>query len=301
MTITRRHSLQILLVAANSALPGCAWMRNWMGPRDPFAASAPCVLSPNATAVDVVNHLNANTAQIRGWRSEHVKIVGHGTAQTPVSVTATLVLESPRNFRLVAGSIAGEEVDFGSNAEQFWFWNRRSEEKYVFVAYHDQESASQNRRFPIPFQPEWIMETFGVIPIDASNVTARPGPVQPGQGGRPTIHLISEIESPRGGKFHKLIVVDICHGNVIEQALYDDQGQQIATASMSQFQHFKTAGPRSTSTVVLPRQYDLHWPKAGLGLTMVMSQIEINPQRISDRTWQLPTKEGYAVYDLSQR
>ncbi len=285
----------MLLLAASSPLPGCAWMRNWAGPRDPFGASAPCVLQPNATAVEVINHLNANTAQIRSWKADLVKIVGRGAAQTPFAVNADLAIESPRNFRLRAGSLGGEEVDLGSNPEQFWFWNKRSEEKYVFVGYHDQDSVNK-RRFPIPFQPEWIMETFGVIPIDASNVTAQPGPIGP--GGMRTIHLISDVDSPQGGRARKLTVVDICHGVVVEQALYDEQGQLIASARMSQFGRHGVPG--SKMSVVLPKQIDLDWPKAKLGLTLVMNHIDVNPQRIPERIWQRPEKEGYEVNDLSQ-
>lgn len=292
MTITRRQSLQMLLLAANGTLPGCAWMHTWRRPSDPFASTAPCVLQADATAVEVANHLNANTAQIRSWRAEHVKLVGHGKAQTPVAVSGTLVLEAPRNFRLVATALGMEEVDFGSNPEQFWFWNRRSEEKYVFVAYHDQESTRQNQQFPIPFQPEWIMETFGVIPIDAANVVNEPGPA-----GTRTIQLISQVDSPQGGALRKVTLVDMCHGIVTEQALYDERGQ-VATAKLSNYAYF--AVPGSKKPVFLPRRYDLHWPKAGLGLTMEMSQIEVNPQRISERIWQRPVKEGFEVYELGR-
>jgi hypothetical protein len=292
MSITRRLSLKMMLLAASGSLPGCALMRNWFGPRDPFAAGAPCVLSSNATSVEVVNHLNANTSRIGAWRADHVKIVGRGQAQMPVSVSADLAIEAPRNFRLRVNSLGGEEVDLGSNAEQFWFWNRRAEEKCIYVAYHDGESAA-SRRFPIPFQPEWIMETFGVIPIDASSVTAQPGP-----NGSRTIHLTSEVDSPLGGTISKLTVVDICHGVVIEQALYDAQGNQIASARMSQFAHHAVPGTRTS--VVLPRQIDLDWPKAGIGLTMVMNQIDVNPQRIPERIWKRPEKEGYEVCDLSR-
>lgn len=294
MPFTRRHALRALLIASTGSLPGCAWMRTWMGPRDPFAAGAPCVLRPDATAVEVVNHLNANTAQIRSWQSDHVKIAGRGAAQTPVSVGARIVVESPRNLRLIVSSpTGGEEVDLGSNATEFWFWNRRAEEKYVFVAYHDQNSVREGRRFPIPFQPEWVMEAFGVIPINADNVTANPGPV-----GSRTIQLVSDHDTPQGERVRKIAIVDICHGVIVEQALYDKQGRLVASARMSHFANHAVPGTRSL--VVLPKQIDIDWPKENLGFTMAMNHIEINPSKIPERIWERPTKEGYAVYEMSQ-
>src|SRR5690606_16705391 len=123
---------------------------------DPFAPTAACVLSPNATADEVVGFLNANTAKISAWRSDNVTIAGRGAAASPVKLSANLAIEAPRNFRLVAKPpVGGAEVDLGSNQDQFWFWNKRSEEKYVFVAYHDEESV-RKRPLPIPFQPNWI-------------------------------------------------------------------------------------------------------------------------------------------------
>jgi hypothetical protein len=285
--MTRHIAITILLVAANSSLPGCAWMRGWVGPRDPFAQSAPCLLGPNPSEAEVITYLNANTSRVTAWRAERASIRGRGDASTPVDLNADLTIEAPRNFRLRAGTLAGPEVDLGSNEDEFWFWNRRSEEKYVHVAYHDPESAS-GRELPIPFQPQWIMEALGVMPIDAATTTS-----QPGRPGTKTIVLISEQVSPQGRPVRKMTLVDTCHGIILKHDLVDEQGKLIASAQMSR--HVRD--PRTQA--VLPTQIDLDWPKANVGLTLVMGQLDVNPQHLPQTIWQRPAKEGYPVNYLN--
>lgn len=292
MPFARRFLTALLLLLWSGSLPGCSMMRNWFGPRDPFAVNAPCVFPPEATAADVIAHVNANSARIAAWRSDHVKILGRGEAHTPVAISARLAIESPRSFRLTAESPLGEpEVDLGSNQNEFWFWSRRSEQKYIFVAYHDQESIDK-RNFPIPFQPDWIMEVFGVMPIDAENVTAQPGAAGP-YGSR-TVLLIADRLSPQGRPVRKITTVDRCHGIVLEHALHDEQGQLIASARLSHpVRDLRTQA-------VLPTQIDLDWPKAKVGLTMWIQHPEINPRHIPEKVWVRPEKNGYEVYDLNR-
>src|SRR5262245_25550091 len=141
MSRIRKISAALLLLAISVSLEGCAWMRGWMGPRDPFAQNAPCIISESDPVEVVVAHLNANSTLVAAWQSDHISVRGHGAAATPMSIDARLAIEAPRNFRLTAGTpLGGEEVDFGSNQNEFWFWNRRSEEKCVHVAFHDEQS-----------------------------------------------------------------------------------------------------------------------------------------------------------------
>jgi hypothetical protein len=289
MSTRRRDLLRLMLLATTSGpLAGCAWIRSYFGPRDPFAMNAPCVLPPETTTGDVVAHLNANTSRITAWRSDHVKISGRDAAATPVRVSATLAIEAPRNFRLLATSLAGNEVDIGSNLDQFWYWNRRSEPKVILVARHDAESTTEPK-LPIPFQPDWIMEAFGVMPIDGAQVKSEPGPL-----GTQTIHLIADRVSPEGQPVRKVTVVDTCRGIVREHKLYDTaSGQLIASAMLSG--HVIDARTQA----VLPSRIDLDWPRARIGLAILIEQIEVNPRQLSEKIWQLQPKEGYQVHELN--
>jgi len=278
----------LLLACQSGSLCGCIWLRNHFGPRDPFAATAPCILPPNSKAETVVDHLNANTAKIPSWRSDSVSIRGKRSADMGMAINAQLAIEAPRNFRLVAKSPLTEEVDLGSNSDQFWYWIRQAEQKHVFVAYHDEESV-EARRIPIPFDPDWIMEAFGVKPIDASQVTVEPGPPNSN-----TLRLISYRMSPSGEQVRKETLVDACRGVVREHILYDAQGRLIATAKLSG--HVRD---RNTQAVI-PTRVDLDWPKANFGLAMSLGNIEINPQTLPTSLWKVPEKKGYPVYDLNR-
>jgi len=145
-------------------ISGCHWPQ-LVKPSNPFAKAAPCVLSSEATKEEIVAHLNANASRLTAWRSTKVGIHLKQKGSIPVDLTAQMAVEGPRNFRLRASSLLGEEADFGSNQERFWFWIRRSPQPYVITAAHqDMETAQQ--QLPIPFDPGWVMEAFGVMMID---------------------------------------------------------------------------------------------------------------------------------------
>jgi hypothetical protein len=284
----QRRVFPVLLVALAMALPGCAWMRNYAGGRP--AVPAPCVIAPGASKEDVVAYLNDNTAKVRSWKTDRASISIRG--QTPIPIGATIVVEAPRNFRLVAHSPvgAGNEADLGSNPEQFWFWNKHNQEKHVFLARHDEDPAKM-RRVPIPFQPDWIIEALGVISIDPQEMTMQPGP--PGSN---TILLMADKVSPQGFKIRKVTVVDTCRGVITRHEVHDARSgsRLIARAALSGYIR------DAKSQAVLPTKIELDWPDAQLAMTMTLSQIEVNPARIPRQTWEVPTIAGYSVFDMGQ-
>jgi hypothetical protein len=142
---------------------------------------------------------------------------------------------------------------------------------------------------PIPFDPDWVMEAFGVKLIDGSQVTAEPGPMN-----SQTIRLISYRMSPDGEQVRKETIVNTCHGIVREHTLYDSAGQLIATAKLSG--HMRD---RNTQAV-FPTRVDLDWPKADLGLTMKLGTVEIKPRHLPPSTWQMPKRTGYPVYQINR-
>jgi len=265
----------------SSALPGCAWTRNLCGLQPP---PAPCVLSADASKDDVVAHLNENTRKISSWKTDRAKIRTRGV---PVPLEAKIAVQSPRNFRLIVSAPMGpREADLGSNDEHFWFWNKQNQEKCVFQASHDEPA--KLKRFPIPFQPDWIIEALGVIDIDLDEVTLQPGPP-----GSKTVYLIADRVSPQGFKIQKITVVDTCRGVISQHLLRDLHGHTIARAVLSGY-------PDKPGAVALPTKIDLDWPQAQLAMSMTLSDIEVNPARFPPELWAIPHITGYSVYDLTQ-
>ncbi|MGQ0635504.1 MAG: hypothetical protein ACT4QC_12890 [Planctomycetaceae bacterium] len=274
-----RCLVALLLAIGCAPISGCIWARQWFGPRDPFGAQAPCALRPDAGVGEVVAYINQNTARMPAWRANHATISARGA---PMKLSAQVAVAAPRKFRLTARAFA-PEVDLGSNDEQFWFWSKQSPSNDVYVASHDGESAS-SQALPVPFQPDWIMESLGVIPIDPTSVTMQPG--APGTG---TLHLLADTRSPEGRAVRKVTVVDQCHGVVREQWLYDEQNQPIAWARM--YKH-RRVGP---TQAVLPERIDLEWPQAQLSLSMYLGPVEVNPPRMPATLWKVPDSEHYGV------
>lgn len=277
----------MLILAWCGALPGCVFFGRWFD-RNPYGPKAPCQLPPNATLPDLVRHVNDNAIRLTSWRATNVRISARGLMSMPGSVSAFLAVEAPRNLRLTANSpFGGREVDLGSNADQFWFWSNSSEQKYVFTARHDQ-MARALERFPIPFEPDWLIEALGVIPVDEREVALEPG----AQGSR-RASLVCERVSPQGQPVRKVTVIDTCHGLILEHSLFDAQNRLIARAVLSG--HYRDA----LSGAVIPGRVDLDWPSAKLALTLELGPIEINPP-MQPALWTLPSIPDSPVLDLGR-
>lgn len=262
-------------------LPACASMRTILPQQAPV-----CVLPPNASYTQIVNHLNSQTAGVHGWQSSKVTIRTRLPSGIPISLNAMLAVEQPKRFRLRASSPLGTEVDFGSNPERFWFWVKRNPQKQVFTVRHDQYE-SMGSQLNIPFEPDWLLEALRVVPLNEKELSIQ----KEGQNS-PNVKLISDRLLPNGKLVQKILVVNLCTGNIIEQSLYDSQGQRIATAT---FGEYRTC---NNSSAVLPHVVKLDWPQAGIVLTMNMKNIEVNPTGIPTEVWDLPQIPGYPVMDL---
>lgn len=287
-----RRSFLLGLLSLSGPLSGCAFMRSLTG--RPVMPPPP-VFSDDAPLEEIVAHLNANIEKVKSWRTTNATISSRGAAGFPVSVRATIAVEAPRNFRLVAhNGFGGNEADLGSNDDQFWFWNKRNEEKCVFLARHDQP-AERMQRFPIPFQPDWIMEVMGVIPIDAGELRIVRGPP-----GSHTVTLLADRRSPQGLPVRKATLVDLQNGVIREQGLYDARSKLIARATLSEYVRSGRYTAVPSDAPMYARKIKLEWSQAQLELEMHLSDVEINPPRIDSQTWALPEFDGYTVWDLSR-
>jgi hypothetical protein len=260
-----------LLTAAGCSIPA-PFTRNDFGPS----------LPANASAEEVVRRVNTNIDRLWAWRSNSVRISG---PSMPVHLGGQIAVERPRNFRLTAGILGmDEEADFGSNTDWFWFWvklgHAQGEPSYVYQARHEDVANSQMLS-QIPFQPDWLMEALGVVPIDAQHVTLHP------ERSGPCVNLISERLSPSGQMVKKVIRVDLHGGLVLSHSLYDIDGRLIARAGFDQHIRDKATG------IVMPHLIALEWPQAKLKINLEISQIEVNPTTIPPRNWQVPKKDPY--------
>ena len=269
-----------LLMMAGCTLPA-AFTHNDIGPS----------LPANASVEEVVRRVNTNIERLQAWRSNDVRISGQSM---PVHLGGQIAVEKTRNFRLTAGILGiDEEADFGSNSDWFWFWvkrgNTNGQPSYVYQARHEDVPNSQMLS-QIPFQPDWLMEALGVVPIEAQHVTLHPEPR--GQ----IVNLISERLSPSGQTVKKVIRVDLRHGVVLSHSLHDINGNLIARASLSNHSLDKATG------IVMPHLIALEWPQADLKINLEIGQIDVNPTTIPPRNWEVPRKSPYyPAFDIGAR
>ena len=239
-------------------------------------------LPANASVEEVVRRVNTNIERLQAWRSNSVRISGESL---PVHLAGQISVERPRNFHLTAGILGmDEEADFGSNTEWFWFWVKRAsangKPSYVYQARHEDMSSSQMLS-QIPFQPDWLMEALGVVPIDAQHMTLHAEPS--GQ----IVNLISEVLSPSGQMVKKMIRVDLRRGVVLSHSLHDSNGNLIARARLDKHAPDKATG------IVMPHLIALEWPEARLQINLDIDRIDVNPTTIPARNWEVPRKGSY--------
>jgi hypothetical protein len=264
--------------------PGCTQSRMF---QNPFRREAACVLSPDPSLPEVVAHLNNNISRVQAWRSTDVSIRTLANGM-PVTLSASIAVQQTRNFRLLARSPFGEEAVLGSNDERFWFWMNRNDPHALFTVRHDEISLAQ-QRVNIPFQPDWLLEVLGVIPIIPTEIELQPDLTDSG-----VLSLVSERTSPSGQPVRRVILVDKCHGHTVAHSLYDASNQLIAKAELGNYQLDPATG------AMLPHRISLEWPQAGLGMTMSVGSLEVNPLVMPAQFWEVPRTPNIQPVDLAR-
>lgn len=269
---SRRAFLRVVGGGIAASLTGCAFRR--------------CELADDTPLPDLIGHLNRNIDQINAWACHKVTVKPHGGMLMMPSVSASIAVERPRNFRLVASAVTVDVADMGSNDERFWFWVRNDEEPGILTARHDCLQAAQ-QQMPLPFEPDWLIETLGVIPIDESEVEIEKHLTDPKR-----VYFRRQRTAPDGSQVELVSTVDTCQGTIVEHSLRNRSGDIIALARMSEHLHDGKTG------VVLPHTVDLSWPRAKLGLSLRMGAIEINPTSISHKLFAMPQIADCPIYDI---
>lgn len=275
----RALSLALALIA-----PGCRSLGVF--PR-PFQTT---LIQPTASKDEVVALVNRNItgADQRGglisWQARNVKF---HTSLVPVPVPGEIIAEAPRNFRLrVRNPIGGgDELDVGSNPQEFWLWQKAMNPPYLLTSRHeDMPIALQH--FRIPFQPDWIMQVMGVIPIDGAEYELHHLPEQG------SVELAANGQTPDGKAVRRVIKVSSRTGFVTEHALWGSDGRLIASAQLDGHRQDKATG------AVMPGVIRINWPEHDLDLKMTLGQVEVNPPHLPDMVWQVPQKNGFKRLDM---
>lgn len=288
MSIGSRSVPRRAVILALSALLFSASGANCPGFLRDFRSANTRVLPPTPTLAQVMQVVNDNSAKVTSGYTTEASI----SVPMMPALHANIAWERPRKFRLRAETaLTGPEVDLGSNPELFWFWVRRTqrdEPKAVYFCSHANFANSPARRM-LPVEPEWLIEALGVVTFDPAGQHRGPIPVGTGR-----LQIQTSLTTA-SGPMTKVTVVDELRGLVLEQHLYDAQGQRIATALTSQHQADPVSG------AILPRHIEIQWPATQFSLKIDLRSLQVNnlagdPQQL----WSLPDYPGWPPYDLGQ-
>ncbi|MDA1016260.1 MAG: hypothetical protein O3A00_17615 [Planctomycetota bacterium] len=268
--------LACVSLASGCCLPGKS---KW----NPFPCEPKCVLSPNPSKRELVQHINANAERLRSWRSTNATLSMSGMA---LPIAATIAVERPMKLRLIASSIRGDEADLGSNDESLWFWIKESEPQRIITVKHT-DVPFVSDRMPIPFQPEWLIDALGVKLLREEDVE-----LEWTDPENRLATLTGTVKSPDGKRIRRIIEVDTCMGHVRKHLLYNEDGRLIASARMSKH--------RSIQGTFVPKVIHLDWPEAQMQMKLTLGRIDVNPPDASAAAWQVPKISGYQVLDLGQ-
>ncbi len=257
---------------------------------NPFAAAgpaAPQILPENATRDQIVAAVNQNSSRIQSLSATGVTITIPDVLNLPL-LSGNMAAERPGRFRLTAGTIAGQELDVGSNDELFWMWVRRNQPPGVYFCRHAQ-FANSNIRQMMPVEPSWLLAAVGIVDIDPASVFDGPLPSARGQG---TVELRSWLNSA-SGRLQRVTVIDARRAWVIEQDIYDPSGTQLlASARADSHRYYER------EQVSLPDRVTIQLPPANFRMQINLGVMQINQLAPNPQLWALPAPEGTPQHDL---
>ena len=258
---------------------GATCHRNTMGvdPMAPAAFVAPPTLD------EIIYAVNANTSRVQQLHSDSAWLSLPGLP----SLRSSVSLERELRFRLKSKSIAGQELDIGSNDDLFWFWAKRNPEPVVYFASH-REFAESPTRGMFPVDPHWLIEAIGLVQLEPGGM--HEGPISRGDG-RVEIrtHLVRAT-----GPVTRVLVIDERYGWILEQHLLDSTGRAIASSRTSGHRYYATAA------VALPHRIEIEMPDAQLSLTIEVNEYAVNSLYGSPtQLWDKPPFEGYTPVNVA--
>lgn len=283
----------LLLILFAMAAPGCGWTSKLAGTKSPFDKNAPCALPPEATKDEVIAYLNKNVLGdgdrpgLTSWSSS-IKVTATGMAG--IETKGEIAVAAPRNLRLNVFQPVSKNLvmDLGSNDEQFWLWSQEEKQQVMTCRHDDFAMALTELNMPLPFHPDWMMEVFGVIPLDPSEFRMeRPF------SGSPIADLIADRYGPSGEPVQRVIRIDSCHGYVMEHQLRRNDGSTIARAIL--YNHYRDPATQLT----IAKKVRIDWPDIDGFIVLTFSDINVNPTVSDDSPkWTMPSPPGSQVVDL---
>lgn len=279
----------LLMVSLLFSASGATCQRTILvNPFAPAGPTAPQVLLEGASREQIIAAINQNSSRVQSITSTNASIAIPDMLGLPL-LSGNIAAERPGRFRLTAGTIAGQEIDIGSNDQLFWMWVRRNQPPAVYFCRHSQFANSNIRQF-MPVEPSWLLAALGMVDLDPNNVFDGPLPSARGPGTR---ELRSWMPSA-SGRLQRITVVDARTAEVLEQHIYDQAGTTLLASAVTEVRHYYPV-----EQVSLPERVAIQLPTANMRLTINLGNVQINQMTVDrQQLWTMPTPDGVPQYDL---
>jgi hypothetical protein len=295
--------IALLLVAAASAAGGCRFMTQ--PDAGATATRPPAGAVPQQTAENLVGFLNrqAGYMQTLSYGDVTLRSSENGSSNPKLADT-TLFVQQPRNLRLIAGhSIAGKQIDIGSNDREFWLYAKPQPGDNFFYCTHE-DFAKGQAALPIPFDTEWVMQ--------ALNMHSYPDPTT----GQYTVetkgreYVLTQRTATRNGTpITKVTVFNYDNQDgrlpvVSRHRVQDDRGQVLAAAEIRKTKVKELGTDKATgkpARVQVPTEVTLEWPQQRFRMDLTLGDERVN-EDLGDRQAKLferPTINGTHPIDLA--
>ncbi|EAQ80281.1 hypothetical protein DSM3645_19833 [Blastopirellula marina DSM 3645] len=245
--------------------------------------NAPIAFATQPTLEQVIAQVNGNTARVQTAETTGATISLHGFP----AIRANISMAPPLNFRLTGeAALMGQVLDFGSNNEEFWAWSTVDGWPGLVYCRHDQYQYSNARQL-LPVEPTWISQAMGLVIFEPGGNHQGPYPTPDGN-----LEIRTQISGP-SGTITKSTVIDKTYGFVLQQHVYDQAGNTLASALASAHRFDPTTG------VSLPHRIDLKLPPAQMEFTINVYDYRINQPPSSPNVFMKPQRSDARSINLA--
>ena len=213
-----------------------------------------------------------------------------------------LAMVRPRNFKLeISGPMNKTLANIGSNDDEFWFWVQNSDDPSIYwCKYAELESSALS----VAFQPDWIIETFGLKPITPEEADA----IRVGRTSDPNASaLLFPPTKSHGETFQRVMIVSNYTRRIKEHHIYEVSGSRetlVAQAVVSSYKDFELEKSESGAfqSCYIPENVRLDWKKDQLQLDVVLQEVKVNQfdSARADRVFVEPEYPGYKRVNLAE-
>jgi len=241
------------------------------------------------SAKQLVDYLNDNAQRMRTLRCDLDLTVTTGT--NAVGTRGKMLIQQPRNLRLIIDSLGKQVADVGSNATEFWYWVSKAAPEYQFYCSHKDLADGRVQTAPFPFYPDWIVEVMGM---------GNYGPAERYKLKHDD-NTLRLVELPASKSIRREILLKRTPASspepqVLVYSLWDDViGKEICSAKVLKIQiHPQTA-------CIVPRVIEFRWcpPKQQpVTLTLKLDGLDANP-RVPDGVFTRRPLPGVRSFNLA--